>query len=1055
MDHQTVHNEGEELLQSVALRMNKMTGKGDVSASLPRMPVRGSQNPNLELDYTRVSEVPIINHMDSLHLEGTNKSNVNVGAAPLGVSSTIKLSFMQDPSQSGGDQSGVSTYGQNDGVSSWLINETNVETLFGVKFTSQSDIEVFSMSIREGKYADILSTMSSANIDAAVNAIETFGKKFHDDVSNSSPLVSPSTTINMPRELNSIDVAATFRVPLSTVGDLHKLINDIEAGKHDELLSGITNDDHMETLDALGSICNSIQANHDNAYVIPCKVSYAYDSINLNVDESTIPSDPIIQSVDINTKSTSYAGVAGASAKDQLKVNSNFRTLVANPVFDGVNISIPFKVVEKAKHGLKRIMMNSKGLFFFKFDSRAGLEAVLEGGPWLIRKSLIILKKWSMDTRLLKEELTRILIWVKLHDVPIQVFKEDGISLIAKFIEADLVDVVTIGILSLSGDGFTNETIRVDYEWRPPRCDICKIFGHVPDYCPKKMMTPPIVTTYNIVTPTFTGPSVKQNVRYEPNTTTTAPRKGATYVGNTPQSPSMLKTTEDDDEKDVENVHDESANLIQNIKAGGSSSFTAADGLVKDQTSTARRKHYSLLSKRSFKGLWGVGNEQALKNVLDKMMDQEKEASEQSDAKVKILGIFCQCLFDDEDLDTYNSPFADQVMELTKIAQALDDESGVEAMQEELLYSENQKVWKLVNLPMARKPIYKVGSNEFNGRAHFLLAVYSQAERAGSALVRIKSCLPFIKQRYRDADIISLETQGEEIDRNGQDTPRDNNVADLLTKAFDMDSGILWKLILLFPDLRVMVPLSNLITALAILRNGVPKMKVLFSSSFMSKITKSTRFFKFIAGCYVSIFTPFFLPSGERNGIYVLGNGEFSLSPYQYFFRSSAGREFFKKPEHFSHSNVDLLVLLENALMVVESEVLNDFPRFVGILITDFSTGGAVNLPLNMKGDMIVKNLDLKPTIDAMMRDFLHQPTGLALLAIRGILGYVYIIGGDGTQKEAYAIYEEVRRQGLKVAVVRNPNPIDNDKNVIINKEMLEGPLILQKCEGSVGCTWS
>ncbi|GJX75908.1 hypothetical protein Tco_0322719 [Tanacetum coccineum] len=33
---------------------------------------------------------------------------------------------------------------------------------------------------------------------------------------------------------------------------------------------------------------------------------------------------------------------------------------------------------------------------------------------------------------------------------------------------------------------------------------------------------------------------------------------------------------EDDDEEDVENVYDESANLIQNTKAGGSSSFTAA-----------------------------------------------------------------------------------------------------------------------------------------------------------------------------------------------------------------------------------------------------------------------------------------------------------------------------------------------------------------------------------------------------------------------------------------------------------------------------------------------
>ncbi|GKE68252.1 hypothetical protein Tco_1526324, partial [Tanacetum coccineum] len=59
-------------------------------------------------------------------------------------------------------------------------------------------------------------------------------------------------------------------------------------------------------------------------------------------------------------------------------------------------------------------------------------------------------------------------------------------------------------------------------------------------------------------------------------------------------------------------------------------------------------------------------------------------------------------------------------------------------------------------------------------------------------------------------------------------------------------------------------------------------------------------------------------------------------------------------------------------LMVVESEVLNDFPRFVGILIAEFAAAGAVNPALKMKGDMIVKKLDLKPTIDAMMRDFLY-----------------------------------------------------------------------------------
>ncbi|GJX81470.1 retrovirus-related pol polyprotein from transposon TNT 1-94 [Tanacetum coccineum] len=397
----------------------------------------------------------------------------------------------------------------------------------------------------------------------------------------------------------------TLDVPLTTVGDLHKLINDIEAGKHDELLSDMTNDDHMETIDAIGTICKSIQADNNNADVISCKVSHVDDSINLIVDESTKPSDPIVQSVDINTKSTLYAGAAGASAKDQPKVNSNFRTLVADPVFDGVNISIPRKVVKKvstrfehtlygyfigkrmafsvveyyarnnwAKHGLKRIMMNSKGFFFFKFDSRAGLEAVLEGGPWLI--------------------------------------------------QADLVDVVTIGIPSLFRDGFTKETIRVEYEWRAPRCDICKIFGHVHDHCPKKAVSPPIVTASNVVTPTvektnddfqtvgikkkrkgkfkstnggqFVGPSVKQNVRYEPKVTTSAPKKGVTNVGNISQSTSMLKTTgysskkdnlsmsnsfsalnddEEDDEEEVQNVYDESVNLLQNTKAYGSSSFTA------------------------------------------------------------------------------------------------------------------------------------------------------------------------------------------------------------------------------------------------------------------------------------------------------------------------------------------------------------------------------------------------------------------------------------------------------------------------------------------------
>ncbi|XP_022731635.1 ATP-dependent 6-phosphofructokinase 3-like [Durio zibethinus] len=48
----------------------------------------------------------------------------------------------------------------------------------------------------------------------------------------------------------------------------------------------------------------------------------------------------------------------------------------------------------------------------------------------------------------------------------------------------------------------------------------------------------------------------------------------------------------------------------------------------------------------------------------------------------------------------------------------------------------------------------------------------------------------------------------------------------------------------------------------------------------------------------------------------------------------------------------------------------------------------------------------------------------------RGI-NQVYIIGGDGTQRGAALIFEEIRRRGLKVAVAGIPKTIDNDIPVI------------------------
>ncbi|GKB81383.1 zinc finger, CCHC-type containing protein [Tanacetum coccineum] len=84
------------------------------------------------------------------------------------------------------------------------------------------------------------------------------------------------------------------------------------------------------------------------------------------------------------------------------------------------------------KYGLVRSMFNSStGLFSFQFSSMDGLDAMLENGPWFIRNNPLILKKWHPDENLLKEDVSTVSVWVKLHGVPVTAFSEDGLSAIA------------------------------------------------------------------------------------------------------------------------------------------------------------------------------------------------------------------------------------------------------------------------------------------------------------------------------------------------------------------------------------------------------------------------------------------------------------------------------------------------------------------------------------------------------------------------------------------------------------------------------------------------
>nr|GEW23713.1 hypothetical protein [Tanacetum cinerariifolium] len=83
------------------------------------------------------------------------------------------------------------------------------------------------------------------------------------------------------------------------------------------------------------------------------------------------------------------------------------------------------------KLGIQKVMMNAKGFYFLKFSSMKGVDDVLENGPWMIRQVPIILNKWPPSNSLTKENHSSVPIWVKMHNVPMAAFMDDGLSFIA------------------------------------------------------------------------------------------------------------------------------------------------------------------------------------------------------------------------------------------------------------------------------------------------------------------------------------------------------------------------------------------------------------------------------------------------------------------------------------------------------------------------------------------------------------------------------------------------------------------------------------------------
>ncbi|GJY68060.1 zinc knuckle CX2CX4HX4C containing protein, partial [Tanacetum coccineum] len=266
-----------------------------------------------------------------------------------------------------------------------------------------------------------------------------------DNVVSDSGRNSTPKSLDLERiEVTRDNVADLFGVLLTSIKDIDDLTMSMEAGDCDDVLGRLTKDERSVIFNAILELVESYWLPQ---VIMSARLKFSADMSNLadaNVDIGFVPNSdtPTVQSVSI-PKPVSYAreaGASGALSAIPKKVRVNFHQLEYENVCDGVDLTIPRKVVNEGRSSFVRCLIEVSA-------------------------------------------------------------------------DVALKDSVTMGIPLPDGEGFTKETVQVEYEWKPSCCDHCKIFGHVYDQCPKNVTG--ISTIDKMKNDGFQMP-IKQKVSYQP-----------------------------------------------------------------------------------------------------------------------------------------------------------------------------------------------------------------------------------------------------------------------------------------------------------------------------------------------------------------------------------------------------------------------------------------------------------------------------------------------------------------------------------------------------------
>lgn len=158
------------------------------------------------------------------------------------------------------------------------------------------------------------------------------------------------------------------------------------------------------------------------------------------------------------------------------------------------------------------------GFYLFEFKNEHAKMQVLEGGPYFFSQKYLVLKDWHRMMKPARDQPAKIPVWVKLHDLPFELWNQECLSRVASTIgkplhadqataktarqpgllntkstkarvcikinaEHDLPDEVVVRV---EGESVV---VHIEYQVLPPMCSSCHVFGHTISKCTKSTST--------------------------------------------------------------------------------------------------------------------------------------------------------------------------------------------------------------------------------------------------------------------------------------------------------------------------------------------------------------------------------------------------------------------------------------------------------------------------------------------------------------------------------------------------------------------------------------